>query len=189
MSKITAVIDLEATCTDKNEFPAHEMETIEIGVAIVDTSTLKIIDKHQQYIRPMLHPTLTEFCTKLTGITQKKVDDALWFHLGLANVSEFFIKHKVTDWCSWGDYDREQLKRDCKRHEIGYPAVLHNHFNLKVKFSQELGTKRRYGLKRALQRLNMEFEGSPHSGVDDAYNTARIYIELIKMKQNKVQDK
>jgi len=27
-------------------------------------------DKFHEYVRPVLHPTLSKFCTKLTGITQ-----------------------------------------------------------------------------------------------------------------------
>ncbi len=35
------------------------------------------------------------------------------------------------------------------------------------------------GLKRALDYLNMDFEGNHHSGADDAYNTARILSTIL----------
>jgi len=37
-----------------------------------------------------------------------------------------------------------------------------------------------YGMKGALKRLGLEFKGTPHCGHDDAYNTALIFVEMLK---------
>jgi inhibitor of KinA sporulation pathway (predicted exonuclease) len=77
-------VDLEATC---DEFGVHEsprslvvvpdqMETIEIGLVVIDLETLEIVDEFQRFVRPQINPTLTDFCKQLTSIQQADVDSA-----------------------------------------------------------------------------------------------------------------
>lgn len=77
-------VDLEATCDeiDKSEPPRsltvvpEMMETIEIGLMVIDLETLEIVDEFQRFVRPLINPTLTDFCIKLTSIQQADVDGA-----------------------------------------------------------------------------------------------------------------
>ena len=46
-------------------------------------------------------------------------------------------------------------------------------------FKRHFGLHKQIGLKRALDYLNMDFEGKHHSGADDAYNTARILTKIL----------
>lgn len=72
------VVDLEATCDDQalRAVPHEEMETIEIGAVMVAGTTLVSVDEFQAFVRPVRHPQLSAFCTKLTTITQQQVDQA-----------------------------------------------------------------------------------------------------------------
>ena len=77
-------VDLEATCdeVDESESPRplevapDQMETIEIGLVVIDLETLEIVDEFQRFVRPQINPTLTDFCKKLTSIQQADVDGA-----------------------------------------------------------------------------------------------------------------
>ena len=73
------VIDVEATTSDDGSLPKREMETIEIGAVLVDLATLATVDEHQTFVRPVRHPRLHPFCTRLTTITQDMVDAAPLF--------------------------------------------------------------------------------------------------------------
>lgn len=42
------------------------METIEIGLVVIDLESLEIVDEFQRFVRPQIHATLTDFCKKLT---------------------------------------------------------------------------------------------------------------------------
>jgi inhibitor of KinA sporulation pathway (predicted exonuclease) len=46
-------------------------------------------------------------------------------------------------------------------------------------FKKYIGHHKMMGLKRALNYMNMDFEGNHHSGADDAYNAARILREIL----------
>lgn len=77
-------VDLEATCdeVDESESPRplgvipDQMETIEIGLVVIDLETLEIVDEFQRFVRPQINPILTSFCKQLTSIQQAKVDGA-----------------------------------------------------------------------------------------------------------------
>lgn len=47
------------------------METIEIGLVVIDLESLEIVDEFQRFVRPQINPTLTAFCKKLTSIHKR----------------------------------------------------------------------------------------------------------------------
>ena len=63
------VIDFEATCIgrDNEEFC---QEIIQFPAVLVDVKTLSIKDEFCVYVKPVVNPKLSEYCTNLTGITQ-----------------------------------------------------------------------------------------------------------------------
>lgn len=61
------VLDLEATCDIDGRLPANEMEIIEIGAVILD-ARYQIVSEFQQFVKPIKHPVLSDFCRSLTHI-------------------------------------------------------------------------------------------------------------------------
>lgn len=174
------VIDLEATCWQGEETEKYrgQNEIIEIGAAIVNKSR-EICWKGGWFVRPVLHPVLSNFCKELTTIGQEDVDNAapLPDVLALFSAKVFEITAGGLDQSllvSWGNYDRNQFKKDCEQHRIEYP--FGKHLNIKEEFMKKHGMKR-CGLQKALLKLGLDYEGVPHRGADDAYNIARILIK------------
>jgi inhibitor of KinA sporulation pathway (predicted exonuclease) len=167
------IIDLEATCSDIGEVPRHEMEIIEIGAVMQSSLTYEIESEFQTFVRPVRYPELTEFCTKLTGITQNDVADAPLFPVAIEAMKEWMFAFDDSLFCSWGDYDRNQFTQDCAYHQLAYP-FRSKHLNLKAEFTRTVGTRKKLGIADALRYLGLEFEGSHHRGLDDAKNIARI---------------
>lgn len=171
------VIDLEATCDDGGLVPRSQTEIIEIGAVMVAGDTFQPIDEFQTFIRPVQHPRLTPFCTQLTSITQADVDPAPGFAEAIANLERFMVKHMhggpPPRFCSWGNYDRNQFAQDARHHRVKLPFAG-DHLNLKEAFSEAMGTRKRFGMARALRRLGIRLEGTHHRGIDDARNIAKI---------------
>ncbi|MCB9743345.1 MAG: exonuclease domain-containing protein [Alphaproteobacteria bacterium] len=170
------VVDLEATCDDKNRLPREQMETIEIGAVLVDRDRdYAAIDEYMSFVRPIRHPRLTEFCTQLTSITQAQVDSAPLFPVafeGLLQRAWVGIAEEAV-FCSWGNFDAVQFQRDCRLHGVEYPFGV-RHYNLKKLFSEQQRTRRRYGMAGALRAVGLPLEGTHHRGIDDARNIARL---------------
>ena len=165
------VIDLEATCDDGGAIPEKIMEIIEIGAVLVDGATLAPVAEFATFVRPVIRPRLTEFCTRLTTISQAEVDAAPTFPEAIASLGRFQGEREAL-FCSWGDYDRKQFEIDAAR--WGVPLPLRGHMNLKKRFSAALGEAQRYGMAGALEKLQLPLLGTHHRGIDDARNIARI---------------
>lgn len=185
------VVDLEATCTNKNEFPREEMEIIEIGATLVDlnepSNIIKFKNPHfQVLIKPKIHPILTDFCTELTTITQEEIDElGVTFGNAMHRLGQWIAPYRnQMVWGSWGEYDKYQFLKDIKRNNVKhYPLKNIEHVNLSMEFrkAQSCGKK---GLKKALKMAKLEFEGTQHRALPDAINTSRLipYIFPLRCK-------
>lgn len=163
------VVDLEATCDDAGAVPRAESEIIEIGAVRVDGRTLAPIGELQAFVRPIVHPRLTAFCTRLTTIRQADVDAARPFPEVASELAAFGAGALF---CSWGNYDRDQLARDAARHRTALP-LPGPHLNLKAEFARVRGG-RPQGMRGALARVGLAIAGTHHRGIDDARNIARL---------------
>lgn len=167
------VIDLEATCSEDNTVPRHEMEIIEIGAVMLDIETLQPVDEFQVFIKPIRHQQLTPFCTNLTSITQEMVDAGVSYQEAINQLGKWTDPYQPCLFCSWGDYDRKQFYQDSQFHGVKYPFGS-GHLNLKLAFSERLGTKNRFGMAGALKKCGIELKGVHHRGIDDAQNISRL---------------
>jgi len=181
ISSTINIIDIEATCWDnEKERKGQPNETIEIGITEVDLFDLKTYRNDGIYILPD-NSFVSEFCTKLTGITPEKIaKDGIMFENAVRQLKTDFRIHK-RHWVSWGDYDKGQLQRDCDRHNLEYYKVFfQRHTNFKTVFAMLHGLRRELGVGAALHHVGLKFIGNPHSGKDDAYNIAMLYIHTLQ---------
>ena len=123
----------------------------------------------QSFVRPVRNPILSDFCRELTKISQADVDAAPAFPEALPRFAEWAAGATVG---SWGDYDRRQFEQDCAFH--GLPMPFDRHVNIKRAFAGIRRVKP-HGVGGALRLIGLSFEGTPHRGIDDARNIARIY--------------
>jgi inhibitor of KinA sporulation pathway (predicted exonuclease) len=167
------IVDVEATCSDDGTVPRPEMEIIEVGAVMQSSRTFEIESEYQTFVRPVRHPELTVFCTRLTGIRQFDFTNAPSFPEAMEEMKRWMHGYDDCLFCSWGDYDRGQFEQDCEYHQVAYP-FRPGHLNLKAQFAIALGRRKKLGIADALRHLGMTFEGSHHRGLEDARNVARI---------------
>jgi inhibitor of KinA sporulation pathway (predicted exonuclease) len=177
---ILLVIDVEATCWKDYYHKKSQSEIIEIGgvILIEKNGELIIANSFSEFIKPKINPILSDFCKKLTSIKQEDIDDALSFNEALrsfinkAKESVGGISCKKMVFASWGNWDKKMLKKECKRNNKHYP--FGRYWDISKGFSLFLNEKRSYGVSNALKKLNLDFIGTPHRAVSDAFNTSRI---------------
>lgn len=171
------IVDLEATCSEDTTVPRDEMEIIEIGAVMLNARNYEPESEFQVFVRPVRHPHLTPFCRQLTGIRQEDVDAAVGFANAMEQFRGWMDDYRSSLFCSWGDYDRKQFARDCEFHNVAWPFGP-EHMNLKRAFARATRPMKEMGVSLALRYLGLSFKGSPHRGLDDARNTARIVQQL-----------
>ncbi|WP_196884958.1 3'-5' exonuclease [Aureivirga sp. CE67] len=168
------VFDLEATCWEKANGRKHEV--IEIGAVMVNEEK-EIVSEFVQFVRPGNQPILSDFCTELTSITQKDVENAPFFTEAIENFKKW-IGTETEDYvlCSWGFFDRNQLEAESKQKGLNYDWVQ-KHISIKHQYTDVSSAKRHMGMKGALAREKFSLEGTHHRGIDDARNITKIFLK------------
>lgn len=168
------IVDLEATCWEGRT--KNKNEIIEIGAVLINEEQ-EIVSEFQQFVKPLQHPILSEFCMELTSITQAEVDAALYFNEVLEQFKSWFQAEKEPYWlCSWGFYDRNQFINDCQLYGLDTEWVQ-PHISLKHQYRDIHQLRRPIGMKRALAREQIDLKGTHHRGIDDARNIAKIFLK------------
>lgn len=172
------IVDLEATCCDRNGdnpnlIPRHEMEIIEIGAVMLDTQSLSTLAEFDTFVRPVRHPQLTPFCTQLTTIRQTDVDTAPLFPEAIEQFKAWVAPYSKLLFCSWGDYDKNQLAQDSSYHNLNF-SLHAPHLNIKQQFTESQSLPKRYGMDGALKLAGLKLIGTHHRGIDDVRNMAQL---------------
>lgn len=175
------IIDVEATCWDSKEKQGDKKnEIIEIGYSVVEGG--KIVENGGFYIKPV-QSEVSAFCTRLTGITQKKADSGLSPKAAYSKLQRLFSG--CSRWGSYGNYDKSIILSNCR--EIhGIDIDTPPHFNIRKLAAEKLqGKEDPYSVpsnpKDVIDSLRLGWTGRNHNGKDDALNIARLYLYLRKM--------
>ncbi|OBZ86079.1 3'-5' exonuclease eri1 [Choanephora cucurbitarum] len=173
--------DVEATCEDKCGF-SYPNEIIEFPVILVKSDSFEIVNEYRSYVKPTINSTLSDFCTKLTGITQSTVDQSPTFVEVLNDFQLFLAKYELFQQSSAafvtvdGPFDiRDFITKQCLHSRIKRPAYFDIPWvNLRKTFKDFYHLKENKNINGMLTHLKMEFKGREHSGLDDARNLALI---------------
>lgn len=171
-SEIALVVDLEATCWRGRPPEGMYNEIIEIGISGIDHKTKEIVFKDGIIVKPRFSE-ISNFCTELTSIDQKLVDEKGVDFITACQILKNKFSSKNRLWMSFGDFDKKQMQRDCKLNCVENPMGK-NHIDLMPLFNFSFNLKKGLGVSSILEHLDMEFEGVKHRAIDDAYNTALI---------------
>lgn len=179
-SHIVNVIDVEATCYERNEFPAGEVkDIIEVGLCMVDLSAMSIVKTLSIPVVPQ-RSQVSPFCTELTGWTMGKLKkQGVSFATACARLrNKYGAQNRVLVTDSFGDV--ELIRRQCEQE--GLPCPLGpEHLNVTTWYQLATGDRKNIGLDAMLARFGLQFQGQRHRGWCDAENVARLLLELIKL--------
>jgi len=168
------VIDIESTCWEGQT--ENISEIIEIGICPLETKSGNILDVRSILVKPE-HSKVSEFCTKLTTLTQEDVDSGI----PLKDACDILLKEydsKRHIWASYGHYDKKQFEEQCKRENIEYPFPK-AHINVKLLFALKYSLKRQVGMAKALKLLGLPLIGTHHRGGDDSRNITKILSKIL----------
>lgn len=165
-------LDLELTCWE-GEPPAGETsEIIQVGIVEVNTLDLRLSRKESFFVRSA-NTKVSEYCTNLTGITQRQVDRqgrAIYEVLNTIK-NKYGSTRKVC--YAWGD-DEAAIDRVCRT----FPSPL-NMQDLGHNFKAMMGLEHGISLTNAIAMLGGAFEGRAHDALVDAENLARLHIMMM----------
>jgi inhibitor of KinA sporulation pathway (predicted exonuclease) len=184
--KTYIIVDLESTCVE-NKDPNFQNEIIEIGAVKVNHKG-EVLGEFQAFVKPVRNPILSDFCKELTTITQAEVDAAKSFRYVLPSFLNWCSEEQDAElpmkdmfnnvwFCSWGYYDKSQFRKDCDFHSF-VTDWIDNHISLKHQHGAMIGIPRGLGMKAALNKLKIKFEGVQHRALSDAKGITNIFLSL-----------
>ncbi|PWV10402.1 putative phosphotransferase [Trypanosoma cruzi] len=188
------VLDFEATCERNRRL--EEPEIIEFPMVLIDARSHRILTEFQRYVRPVVNPILSDFCTELTGIKQSVVDAAEKFPLVFDAALEFLRGSGYGEapplrsylFVTCGDWDlKTMLPSQLRTTEktgtaIVAPPTFRRWCNLKVPMRAIVPTEARgmFDLREMLAAVGLPLKGRHHSGIDDCRNIASVVQELLR---------
>lgn len=193
--KFVIAIDFEATCWKDQR--RYKQEIIEFPGVLLNLCTTQILSEFHQYVKPTQSPRLSQYCKSLTGITQEQVDTGVLLPKAI-ELFDIWLKKIISKYqlilpktssvnpsgntalLTWSNFDLTYyLKNECKRKAITRPSYFDQWIDLRTVFKKHYQYKP-HGFVDAMKHTGMEFEGRPHSGIDDARNTARLAARVYR---------
>lgn len=167
------IIDLEATCWDGDAPKGESQEIIEIGITQFSVVHKAAVKSSGILVEPR-HSTVSDFCTKLTTITQEQLEEK-GYHFEDA-IDHLVQEYKIgaRAWASWGEWDKKMFDRNFKLYNMHNIMQNLPHFNVKMLFSMKMGTTKLFGMDKALEMAGLQLDGTHHRGIDDTKNIAKL---------------
>jgi len=139
------ILDFEANCNSDGLPKPKPQEIIEFPTILYNVKTQRIDSEFHYYIKPQIK--LTEFCTKLTGITQDMVDNGKPFVEVLDLHRKWLVDCQLLDdkdqkivpftYVTCGDWDLNTIININARHfKIHVPSYLKSWINIKTVFAK-----------------------------------------------------
>lgn len=174
-------LDFEATC-DEPHGPEPQ-EIIEFPMVVIDWNKGEVVETFHRYVKPVYHPQLSDFCKKLTGITQEQVDGAAEFKDVFQEATKFLDKYefKRVMFVTYGNWDLDtMLTKQCRTSGLSLGMFETQNFVNVNKFVREhlMKSEDRVYIPNVMEYLGIPFEGKLHSGIDDTNNIAKIMLKL-----------
>jgi inhibitor of KinA sporulation pathway (predicted exonuclease) len=174
-------LDLELNNAPDGSTPSPSI--IQVGVAIGSARQLPSDWIVKKWFVKVNEPIYT-FITELTGITTEDVQNGLQ-HYDIANELNKLIKDNNTfvNPVTWGGGDSTELKADFERWGVEFRNFGRRWIDVKTWYVLHMITKGKKpagGLSSAMGEYKMNFEGTPHRADVDAYNTLRLFFQILK---------
>jgi inhibitor of KinA sporulation pathway (predicted exonuclease) len=180
------VVDFECTCErDQHNYPN---EIIEFPAVLVDVRR-GVVDREasfHSYVKPWRNPTLTPFCTELTGIKQAQVDTAPDLQQVVKNFEQWFQdtipRGAKVVFATDGPWDFKNFifNGAILRDNVSFPTIFYEYIDIRTTFARMFNKGDSIKLDAMLKRMKLRFEGRPHCGFDDAVNIARLAVKMIE---------
>ena len=149
--------------------PGEYREIIQIGAILVDTQNLQELDFFNEYIKPTKNPKLSDYITKLTGITQELIEkQGIEFSMALQN---FFRWSQSYPLYTYGR-DHEHLAANCKLADIIFPFAENRFHRLRDVFENAGVATANYDSGYIVEAFGQKISRPPHNAINDVRTLA-----------------
>jgi inhibitor of KinA sporulation pathway (predicted exonuclease) len=178
-------IDTEMLCWENGSSPQGQTNhIIQFGLVEVNTETLAVSRSKSYYVRPQSkHFEVSDYCTKLTGITRSKIiDEGRYFPEVMRTIQkEFAPQNKIT--YAWGS-DFDPIAVHCVNYNSSNPWAVSGIIDFGILWRIAYNEKHKLPLNVALQTVGLEFKGRQHDALNDAKALADLHNNMLQTIRN-----
>ena len=149
--------------------PGEHREIVQIAAIKIENRTdLKIVDQFSTLSKTLKNPILSDYFTKLTGITQLDLhQDGIAFPDAFAKLFQFATP-QVRPIYTWGDGDETALNETCVIHQIDFRRYFQQPFiDIRPVFA-ELGVEtKNYQSGTVYKSVGATLSGKQHNALFD----------------------
>lgn len=174
-----AFFDAEYTCFMENDTffdREHGGELLSVGLVICDRN-FNLVRTYYSPIHPLYNPRLTGYCRKLTGLTQKEIDEAPSYETVFQEMYLLLQEYPVREIFVWGN-DSHTILHDMDKNHRSVPRRFRRLAGQLQDITRRL-TKKIYGKGITISLSDMKYicgmeHSTAHNALEDAKDLYRI---------------
>ncbi len=161
----------------KKANPLIQFEIIQIGCVKLNEKFEKI-DELNIIIKPVVYKKIHPFVHKITGISQRQINDGESFEIAYSKLVNLIDQDTV--FCVWGDVDLKLLYKNVSYHKLDEANLTNKYINVQKIASKEfsIGGGNLIGLRNAIEQLDIQINCPFHDAFNDAVYTSLVFEKL-----------
>lgn len=168
------ILDLEWNMVRKK---GQRPEITEIGAIKVEKIDGKLVkgESFQSHVKPVFRE-VSKDTKKFTGVKLPDIQNAPHFPEVLDNFLKWSGEEAV--FCTWGIMDIIVFYYNCEYHYLSSDWLI-EYIDVQQEFSSlyQRNKSNLISLKEGIKLLSLDFSGNQHNALDDAVNTAEIFMK------------
>lgn len=189
------LLDIEMTCDGKQEngkfiddgrMKHSQREIISVGFIVCD-DIYNIKNRYSSFVKPVHNTTITDYCMKLTGITQRDVDRGKKCNNAFWDIRELCKRYSVDYIFAFGNADKDGIMSSIKWNRKEKEAVG-NLFAISTKVIDVRPAilkgincknyRKSPSLSKIAEQLEIKIKGENHNALNDAMLLYKICRKL-----------
>lgn len=192
---IYGLLDIEMTCDGKQEngkfiddgrMKRTQREIISVGLVVCDDK-YNIKNRYSSFVKPVNNTTITDYCEKLTGITQNDVDCGKKCNDAFRDIREMCKRYSIDYIFTFGNADKDGIMVSAKWIRKKGEKVNNLYFisekiiDVRPAILKGIDCKnyrRSPSLSKIADELEVKIKGKHHNALNDAVLLYKICREL-----------
>lgn len=189
------LLDIEMTCDGKNEddkfiddgrMKRSQREIISVGFVVCDDK-YNFKKSYSSFVRSVHNTTITDYCEKLTGITQRDVDHGKKCNNAFRDISDICERYSIDYIFSFGNADKTGViysikwNKKAKEKVNNLFVVSEKIIDVRPAILKAINCKnyrRSPSLIKIAEQLDIKIKGEHHNALNDAHLLYKICREL-----------
>jgi inhibitor of KinA sporulation pathway (predicted exonuclease) len=178
------IFDTEYTTWDGTQArnwsgPGEHRELVQIAAQKVDVDNEQVLDTFSALVRPRINPTLSDFFTELTHITQAEVDaDGVDFAVAYPAFMEWCDNLPIFSYGSSKRTDGDILLENIELYELDLAYDSTQHHNLRPLFAEHGIDVSQYTSGQLFRAFDLELTGHVHNAMHDVDSLVQSLFAL-----------